>query len=170
MYVRAPHRRGTATVQYVTLDGRVRVTMDDSGRTYRARPEHVRPLDGSATAAVSSLTLTRTPSYEAPELAAVSKSPPARSSRYLAWIREQPCAWSGVRGVEASHHPREGHASVSAKCSDYRTLPLAPEVHREWHDRGAIGGMTPEQTRAWVETEINEHLARYVRVLEGEAA
>lgn len=160
VYVRAPFVRGEGTVEYVSTSGKVRVRLDATDCVYRAEPRHVTPLD---TPTRSPGTLTAQPSYELGEPSApIDKDAPVRSSAYLDWIRRQPCAYSGVRPVEASHHPREGHGRMSVKTTDFRVLPLSAEVHRQWHEKATIGRMSPEVSRLWVEEQLVEHLSRYL--------
>lgn len=53
---------------------------------------------------------------------------PARSKKYLAFLRTMPCAVCGVRkGVEAAHGPVAG---MGMKGSDFDAVPLCPGCHR----------------------------------------
>ena len=53
---------------------------------------------------------------------------PARSTKYLEFIRAQPCAvYGGRRGVEAAH---TGPHGLGAKASDTSAIPLCAEDHR----------------------------------------
>lgn len=161
VYVRSIQRRGEAVVDRVSGES-IRVRWEDDSTTthHESIVEHARPP-------ISMVTVLSRPSTTDAELAPVPKPETCRDSAYLAWIRTQPCAWSGVTTVEASHHPREGHGSKGMKCSDRRVLPLAPTVHRQFSDHQRIGSMTPEQTRGWASDEIVEHLSRYIDHLEG---
>lgn len=60
-----------------------------------------------------------------------------RSRKYLAWIRTQACCVSGREiGVEACH-VRMGHrGGMGLKPSDYATVPLHADLHREQHQHG----------------------------------
>lgn len=54
---------------------------------------------------------------------------PARSWRYLAWIRSLPCAVCDTdRNVEAAHTGTDG--GMATKASDYSCVPLCHEHHR----------------------------------------
>jgi hypothetical protein len=59
-----------------------------------------------------------------------------RSSRYLAWIRTQPCLCGDVHVccgiVESHHHPEVGAAS-EARWNDYRAVPLCTLAHGQYH-------------------------------------
>jgi hypothetical protein len=93
-----------------------------------------------------------------------SKDKPFRSKVYLAWVRRLPCAWCGRPGPsEASHHPAPGRGSIAMKTCDLRTLPLCHADHELFHASGTIGAMTGEQTRAWAEVRITDHLRAYLR-------
>lgn len=85
-----------------------------------------------------------------------------RAPAYLEWIRNQPCAWDGTCGVEASHHPEQGHGRMGTKTDDLRALPLSSETHHQFHQEGTIGSMSPAVSRQWIETQINRHLKRYM--------
>jgi hypothetical protein len=63
-----------------------------------------------------------------------------RSPKYLAWLRRQPCAWTGEPPpCEAAHFGRRG---VGLKASDLDALPLAPWVHR-WQHGPRFGNQPP---------------------------
>jgi len=58
--------------------------------------------------------------------------PPARDSRYLAWIRTQPCVVCGARrGIEASH---TGPRGLGQKSPDTSAIPLCARHHRTGND------------------------------------
>lgn len=59
---------------------------------------------------------------------------PARSWRYLAWIRTLDSCVSGQFGCEAAHTGSDG--GMRQKASDYSTIPLTPAEHREYHRVG----------------------------------
>ena len=57
---------------------------------------------------------------------------PQRNSRYLAWIRTQPCCVCGIsRGIEASH---TGPHGLSQKSPDSSAIPLCAKHHRTGND------------------------------------
>jgi hypothetical protein len=56
---------------------------------------------------------------------------PARSWKYLAWIRTMPSIVSGLYGCEAAHTGDDG--GMRMKASDFSCLPLTPAEHREYH-------------------------------------
>lgn len=61
---------------------------------------------------------------------------------YLTWIRQFPCAVSGMSPVEAAHvsfaAPQYGKLGrgLGRKETDYWALPLSPEQHRLQHSMG----------------------------------
>lgn len=162
----APHMRGEGEVLYGVPAGdrapeRYRIRLDGASRTTSVASKYLRAIERPHP---SPGELSAVPDYDGgPELQPVSKDPPLRSERYKAWIRTQPCAYTGSRvGVEASHHVPKGGGRMGKKTSDYNCLPLCALVHRRYHETGAIGEMNAEQTEGWVLRQINEHLARYV--------
>src|ERR1700680_506133 len=57
---------------------------------------------------------------------------PARNSRYLAWIRTQPCLVCGsTRWIEAAH---TGPHGLGQKSPDASAIPLCPRHHRTGKD------------------------------------
>ena len=57
---------------------------------------------------------------------------PTRNSRYLAWIRAQPCVVCGTRkGIEASH---TGPHGLGQKSPDSSAVPLCAMHHRTGND------------------------------------
>lgn len=73
----------------------------------------------------------------------------ARGERFLAWLRQQPCAVTGELGVEVAHV--EGCISEKTGMvlprrmgpALYYALPLIPELHRHCRDSvHAIGEST----------------------------
>lgn len=54
-----------------------------------------------------------------------------KSSKYLDFIREQPCVVSGVNGVDAHHVLRKSQSS-----NDYLCVPLDHALHMELHSTG----------------------------------
>ena len=62
-------------------------------------------------------------------------------SKYLDWIREQPCAISGYYGEEVQPHHITGYnwltgKGVGKKGSDLTAIPLRHDLHRLLHDMG----------------------------------
>ncbi len=142
---------------------RVLVTLDGKAKSRPFAAHFVRPCDDVP---LPPNQLTAAPNYDVSDPESdiwIDKTTPVRDPAYLRWIRQQSCPWTGSGHVEASHHPEPMHGRMGAKTDDYRTIPLSPETHREFHAKGAIGNMTPEQTRQWVETQINRHLIKYLR-------
>ena len=61
---------------------------------------------------------------------------PARDSRYLQWIRAQPCAISGCRHKERIEANHTGPRGLSQKADDRQAIPLCGYHHRLYHDLG----------------------------------
>lgn len=59
----------------------------------------------------------------------------AKSSRYLDWIRSQPCVVTGIvgEGVQAAHVRSGNDCGMGIKPSDYVTVPLNWYQHQEQH-------------------------------------
>lgn len=86
---------------------------------------------------------------------------PWRSPDYLAFVRSKPCAWCNAPAPsEASHHGKHG---IGTKAGDHRCIPLCSMCHRgEYHRTGALGRMTPEQTREWAMDRALETVGEWV--------
>lgn len=63
---------------------------------------------------------------------------PERDPAFLAFVRQHSCLVERCcsRRIEAHHF---GKRAKGTKCSDYQTVPLCRDHHREFHDRGSIG-------------------------------
>jgi alpha-galactosidase len=60
---------------------------------------------------------------------------PLSAPSYLAWVRTLPSALSGKSPCVAHH--LIGHGRLSQrKCSDYLSMPLTDQEHRDLHDMG----------------------------------
>jgi len=60
-----------------------------------------------------------------------------KSPRHLDRVRNLPCCVTGIGPPCEAHHIRyPGITGVGKKSSDYFTIPLTPELHREFHTRG----------------------------------
>jgi hypothetical protein len=59
-----------------------------------------------------------------------------RSSKYLEYIRSQPCEISGRTNDVVAHHVRIGFFGTGIKPSDYRCVPLHHQLHQELHHIG----------------------------------
>ena len=104
-------------------------------------------------------TITRPFSHSQPE--GVREQPkPERyeDAKYLKWIKSLPCAWCGLRPVDAHHWP-----TVARRGHDYQTVPLCRSDHDYFHCHLYLGAMTPEQTDAWITRTQNGLMARYIR-------
>lgn len=60
-----------------------------------------------------------------------------RSSRYLTYIRSQPCCECFKPAEHAHHHGRRG---TGQKASDTFAVPLCVSCHAEFHTTGTIEG------------------------------
>jgi hypothetical protein len=70
---------------------------------------------------------------------AIPKPKTPRSKEYIEFVRRRDCCVTGkTEGVEAHHVVEPGHGKVGAKTSDFRTVPLIAELHREYHEIGRI--------------------------------
>lgn len=99
--------------------------------------------------APSLLPLTRTPSYELGTSAPVPKSPPSRSTQYLAYVRQQPCCSCATPGPSDPHHwaPTGRGGGMGLKCDDLRTVPLCRVCHDSWHQHGCLPGRSVDESR-----------------------
>lgn len=64
---------------------------------------------------------------------AIPKSVTPRSAEYLDYLRDQGCPITGQR-AEACHE--NGRKGKGVKPSDFLAVPLAPILHREYHQIG----------------------------------
>jgi hypothetical protein len=70
---------------------------------------------------------------------------PARSEKYLAYIRTLSCAGCGAPGPSDPHH--FGARGVGQKCGDYQTTPLCRGCHDSFHALREIPGRNVAETR-----------------------
>ncbi len=56
---------------------------------------------------------------------------PARSARYLAWIRTLCCFFCGAARAEPAH---TGIRGLGQKASDYEAVPMCRRCHDGYHD------------------------------------
>jgi hypothetical protein len=78
------------------------------------------------------------------------KIKPARSPKYLYWIRRQPCCLTGRVGENEAHHEqRKGHGGKSTTACDSRAVPLYWKLHNKME--------TPGNSRAsvWAEYKVD---------------
>jgi hypothetical protein len=59
---------------------------------------------------------------------------PHRNPKYKAFIQQQKCYI--CRALPPSHHHHIFAEGVGTKCSDYESMPLCNDHHREFHDKG----------------------------------
>lgn len=88
------------------------------------------------------------------------------AQRWLDYVHRQPCAITGQRRAIVAHHYGAG-SGMGQKCSDFQTVPLTDERHKEFHDTGRIKPFTPEQTRAAFAEWGSTHLAKFLEALNG---
>ena len=142
-------------VLYVSPGGKVRVRLDSSGKSKLYRAEKLRHLERTAPAPEP---LVAEPDYTEAELVPIGKEAVVHSPTYRAWVRGLPCECCGKHPPnECSHHPEEGHGSMSAKCSDLRTLSLCRTCHTAHH----AGRNAFTADRYWVERRIVRTIGRY---------
>lgn len=91
-----------------------------------------------------------------PEQSVGQRAPFLRSAKYLDHVRAHQCCNPGCTATcrsEAHHWSHEG-AVMGAKVDDYRTVPLCPMCHYDFHATGSLPGMDPVGTRVlFVATE-----------------
>jgi len=92
------------------------------------------------------------------------KTKTPRDAKYLAWLRQQRCAWcSAPPPSEVSHHGTHG---TGIKASDHGALPLCRHCHAEWHRTTRIRGhekLTREQTREGLAVHARAYRRAYLR-------
>lgn len=81
-----------------------------------------------------------------------------RDDDFLAWIRKQPCLVSARSGSEAAHVTPPGHAKLSKKVSDYRTVPLTAEYHR--FGRYSLHRLGRAEFERFHNVDLNEEMLR----------
>lgn len=85
------------------------------------------------------------------------KVKPARSKKYMEWIKTQPCCLTGFRateylGVDPHHEEQEGNSGTSTKACDSRCVPIRHDLHQRMenpgHSRASVWseyGKSPEE-------------------------
>ena len=93
------------------------------------------------------------------------RKPPGQDKKYLAWIREQPCARCGqVAPSEPAHQRCLGNCGVGIKPPDRDALPLCRGCHSLEHSMGGPwlwGETEKEKAREKVRALCREYLKRY---------
>lgn len=84
---------------------------------------------------------------------------PARAPHYLAYVRQQTCAFCGADPPNSAHH--EGPRGMGQKTDDYRTIPLCVKCHHEYH----LG--SSNISRSEINKFLVNVLVRYLRIVEG---
>lgn len=80
---------------------------------------------------------------------------------YLRFIRRQPCILSGTAS-EAAHIVPPGHGKTGAKVSDYRTVPLSPQLHR-W-SRSSLHALGRERFEQKYNVDLNLEQVRFLEM------
>lgn len=80
---------------------------------------------------------------------------------YLRFIRRQPCIITGTAS-EAAHIVPPGYGKTSSKVSDYRTVPLCPQLHR-W-SRYSLHGMGRERFEERHGVDLNLEQLRFLEM------
>ena len=60
---------------------------------------------------------------------------PLKAKSHLERVAELPCCVTGKFGVQL-HHIKAPYISEGVKASDWFVIPLAPEIHANFHDWG----------------------------------
>jgi hypothetical protein len=65
------------------------------------------------------------------------KNKPARSPKYLMFVRQHPCCLTGkLQGIDAHHQNKDGHGGKGTKCCDSRAIPIHYEMHNRMESPG----------------------------------
>ena len=93
-------------------------------------------------------------------------SRPGSHPEYLAWVREQPCWFTGAlfsacEGRIHAHHAGR-KPGVGMKADDLTAIPLCAKHHRAWHDMTPpFSGMNKLERFAWSERIIAHYQELY---------
>jgi len=100
------------------------------------------------------------------------KTKTPRDPRYLAWLRERPCAFcQAPEPSEVSHHGRNG---MGMKASDHLALPACKPCHTRHHSKHAsphprYDKLTQDEKREAYELLALKHRERYLLAKTGES-
>lgn len=85
--------------------------------------------------------------------------PKVKDSKYLDWIRTNPCAFCGAIPPSEPHHVRgvDGVPGTSRVPSDHLALPVCRECHDKLQEY-----RYPQRVDAPVERKIIFHLSEYI--------
>lgn len=99
---------------------------------------------------------------ERPRLMYARPEAPARAQHYLAFVREQDCAWCQSPGTGVIHAHHHGPRGMGQKTDDYRTVPLCARCHNQEHAGAYLdNGEERDIYAAQIDT-----LVRYLRIVE----
>jgi hypothetical protein len=87
---------------------------------------------------------------------------PARSEKYLAFIRAMPCAGCANPGPSDPHH--YGSRGVGQKASDFSVVPLCRKCHDHFHDHAELPNRNVEETRGDLHGAQAKALMRWITV------
>lgn len=59
-----------------------------------------------------------------------------KNTRYLQWVKAQPCCWCGNPESEPHHIIGIGLGGMALKADDIHTMPLCRKHHDEIHEMG----------------------------------
>jgi len=86
---------------------------------------------------------------------------PARSGKYLDYVRALPCCSCGARGPSDPHH--YGPRGVGQKTDDTRTVPLCRRCHDVFHDSGLLPALDKASTRLVLLQKQVDLLVAFIR-------
>lgn len=102
-------------------------------------------------------------------LQAVPKNVTPRDGKHMSAVASLPCAlWAAGRcyGEVVAHHV--GSHGMALKASDYQTVPVCAQHHREAHDfSGWFKGYTRAQMETWEKATVEQTLATIERLKAG---
>lgn len=76
------------------------------------------------------------------------KTAPDRDKKYMSFVREHACCGCSKSDKITVHHwaPKR-YKAMGRKVSDYRTVPLCPICHQDYHMKGAVGSLSILETQ-----------------------
>lgn len=81
-----------------------------------------------------------------------------RDTKYLDWIRQQPCAICGSGPCQAAHQ-RLLSGGMSNKPDDYHAIPCCPSCHMAEHSQGVL---TTWNKKSWMNFKDKHDLREYL--------
>lgn len=86
---------------------------------------------------------------------------PARSERYLAFVRAKSCCSCKAAGPSDPHH--FGGRGMGQKTDDFRTVPLCRFCHDQWHQRAVLPKMDEKTSRVFMLQKQVDLLVEFLR-------